>query len=145
MGARPPTEFKERADLLSTDKETYVEAIETWQSVQHAGTISKASPRGHRRDHAVEAVIQLYLCTPRRRAPKCPHRGVLELRPYRLLDVFARSIGPGRRARVLPSHHAGRAGNDTASTLQAHYCTLLRLITHVKEGTWGGTHSTTSG
>ena len=94
MGARPPTKCKERAVLLSTSKETCVKAIETWQSVQHAGTISKASPRGHRRDHAVEAVLKLCLCTPRRRAPKGPHRGVLELRPYRLLDVSARSIGP---------------------------------------------------
>jgi len=59
MSARPPTKSKERAVVLSTSKETYVKAIETWQSVQRTGTISKASPRGHRRDHAVDAVLHL--------------------------------------------------------------------------------------
>jgi len=39
MGARPPTTSKEHAALLSTIKERYVRAIETWQSVEHAGII----------------------------------------------------------------------------------------------------------
>jgi len=138
MGARPPTKCKERAVLLSTSKETYVRAIETMQSVQHAGTISKASRRGHRRDHAVEAVLQLYLCTPRRRAPNGPHLGVIERRPYRLLDVSTRSIGPGRRARVLPSHQLRLCSNSTSARLAAAPQTvpILALLSGAGTVSW---------